>query len=511
MVQSHTGQAALSMQQVQRIFKLFSSGQLEAARDAAAGLLEEYPREPLLLTLFGTVLTALGEYDEAVTRIREAVAIRPDAPGGYFQLANALFEQGDLEAAVNSYRRTTELEPGNLDAHNKLCQTLERSNRLDEAAVALEKAKQQLGGTAALALREAELLKRNGDTHEARSCLEASDWRNADPDTLEAAAYLLVELSDRGGDTDVAFAYAQEANRAAAAGWASQRLDRSTYFRLADEMEEVFTAGNIADWVDVEIEDQRPAPVFLLGFPRSGTTLLNTILHSHCAVTALEERPTVYRLEKELREMTGPSLENIGSLVAGQVASLRNSYFDEVERHAGPQGPGTVIVDKMPLNLVQAGLIHRIFPDARFIFVLRHPCDSVLSCYLRPLRLNEATVNFLDLGNASQLYDRVMGLWHSYLELLPIRAHTLRYESLVSDLEGTVLPCLEFLGLGWDDGVRNYTKTARQESRIVTPSYDQVTRELYSDASGRWQGYREHLQPVLPVLLPWAERLGYGE
>jgi predicted Zn-dependent protease len=129
MAQSLTGQVALSMWQVQPIFKLFSSGQIDAAREAAANLLAEYPREPLLLTLFGTVLTALGEYDEAVVRIREAVALRPDVAGGYFQLGNALFERGDLDAAVDSYRRTTELEPGNLDAHNKLCQTLERSNR----------------------------------------------------------------------------------------------------------------------------------------------------------------------------------------------------------------------------------------------------------------------------------------------------------------------------------------------------------------------------------------------
>jgi tetratricopeptide (TPR) repeat protein len=511
-MQTEAGQAALSMQQVQPIFNLFSSGQLKRAKEAAADLLAEYPREPLLLTLFGTVLTALGEYDEAVARIREAVTLRPDVAGGHFQLGNALFERGDLDAAVDSYRRTTELEPGNLDAHNKLCQTLERSNRLDEAAEVLGQAKQLFGGSqAVLALREAVLLKRQGDIDEACLCLEASDWRNADPDSREAAAYLLADLSDRGGDTAAAFAYVQEANNVAAAAPASRRLDPSAYFRLLDELAAVFTPGKLADWEPVEIRDERPVPVFLVGFPRSGTTLVNAILHSHSRVTSLEECPTVYRLEKELREITGNSLERIGRLEAGQVTSIRDTYFDEVERHAGPLAPGKVVVDKMPLNLVQAGLIYRVFPDARFLFVLRHPCDSVLSCYMRPMRRNEATVNFLDLGNAARLYDRVMELWHSYLELLPISAQTVRYENLVEDFEGTVASCLEFIGLDRDDGVRNYAETARQESRVVTPSYDQVTRDIYSDASGRWERYREYLDPVLPVLLPWAERLGYDK
>jgi tetratricopeptide (TPR) repeat protein len=500
------------MWQVQPIFKLFSSGQIDAAREAAANLLAEYPREPLLLTLFGTVLTALGEYDEAVVRIREAVALRPDVAGGYFQLGNALFERGDLDAAVDSYRRTTELEPGNLDAHNKLCQTLERSNRLDEAAEVLGQAKQLFGGSqAVLALREAVLLKRQGDIDEACLCLEASDWRNADPDSREAAAYLLAELSDRSGDSGAAFAYAQEANNAAATAPASRRLDPSAYFHLLDEMAAIHTAGMVAGWKSVDIRDERPAPVFLVGFPRSGTTLVNAILHSHSAVTALEECPTVYRVERELREITGNSLESIGRLDAGQLGSLREAYFDEVERQAGPLAAGTVVVDKMPLNLVQAGLIHRVFPDARFLFVLRHPCDVVLSCYMRPMRMNEASVSFLDLAKAAHLYDRVLELWHSCLEHLPISVHTLRYESLVRDFEGTVAPCLEFIGLNWDDGVRNYARTARQEPRVVTPSYDQVTRDIYSDASGRWERYREHMQPVLPLLMPWAERLGYEQ
>jgi tetratricopeptide (TPR) repeat protein len=498
------------MQQVQPIFNLLSSGQIEAARDLAARLLAEHPREPVLLTMSGIALTALREFDEAIARIRDAIVLRPGVAASHFHLGNALFESGNLESAVDSYRRAAELDANNFDAHNKLCQTLERSNRLEEAATALAQAKQKFGvAPAALALREAELLKRDGDTSAARACLEDSNWRTADADTVEAVAYLLADLCDREGDADAAFAYAEEANQACAAGWAAQRIDRSAYFRLIDEMNDVFRAENVAEWSQPAVRDERQAPTFLVGFPRSGTTLLNTILHSHADVTSLEEQPTVFQLEKAMRDMLGNSLAGIAQLDSDQLATLRNTYHSEVERHVGVQSTESRIVDKLPLNLVQAGLIHRVFPEARFVFAVRHPCDVVLSCYMRALQMNEGMINCLDLENAARLYDRVMVLWQNYQELLPVDVHAVRYESLVRDLEGTISPCLEFLDLDWDDGVRSYAETAKKDPRIVTSSYNQVTRDLYTDASDRWKRYGEQLKPVLPLLMPWAERLGY--
>ena len=249
--------------------------------------------------------------------------------------------------------------------------------------------------------------------------------------------------------------------------------------------------------------------MFLVGFPRSGTTLLNTILHSHAGVTSLEEQPTVYRLESATRQMLGNSLAGVEDLDETQLKTLRDTYRAEVERITGTLATDTQVVDKLPLNLVQAGLIHRVFPDARFVFALRHPCDAVLSCYMRALQMNEGMINCLDLQSTAQLYDRVMTLWFIYRDRLPIDVHTVRYENLVRDLEGTITPCLKFIGLDWDEGVRGYADTAKGDPRIVTPSYNQVTQDLYADASGRWQRYYKYVEPVLPLLMPWAERLGY--
>jgi hypothetical protein len=104
-----------------------------------------------------------------------------------------------------------------------------------------------------------------------------------------------------------------------------------------------------------------------------------------------------------------------------------------------------------------------------------------------------------------------MSLWHQYREVLPMAVHTVRYETLVEAFEETLAPVFDFLEVEWDDGVRNYTETARRRRKINTTSYDQVTQPLYTRARGRWKRYREHLQPVLPLLLPWARRFGYDE
>ena len=409
-------------------------------------------------------------------------------------------------------RRAVELRSYYLEAHNILCQTLERANRIDDLAAALASAKAQCPGEhPQLQLREAELLKRKKDFAASKACLEGSAWRSADTETQEVAAYLLCDLCDRLDEADTAFEYAVDANRICAASLAAQRMDRSAYFRLIEELSSAFNSQNVADWTEYSVSQDRPEPVFLVGFPRSGTTLLNTILHSHARITVTEEVSTVFALESALRKMTGGTLDDLAGLEAGQIESLQRVYFDELDKHLDAPDGQMLVVDKLPLNLVQAGVIYRVFPRAKFVFAQRHPCDAVLSCYMRTFRMNEAMVNCLDLTSAARLYDSVMRLWRQYQDNLDLKVHTVRYEALITDFDSTVSACLEFLGMDWDDGVRDYVETAQRSGQISTPSYDQVTQALYKEASGRWHRYRERLEPVLPVLLPWAERMGYTE
>jgi hypothetical protein len=229
------------------------------------------------------------------------------------------------------------------------------------------------------------------------------------------------------------------------------------------------------------------------------------MLMGHPGAHVLEEIPLLGSVMAEVGEFA-----RIADLDQGEVARLRAHYFSALDE-AAPPPPGAKVVDKLPLNILGVPLIHRIFPDARIILALRHPCDVVLSCYMQGFEINDAMANFLDLGDAARLYDLVLTLWKRCEEVLPLRFHVLRYERLVTDPEASMRPLLDFLGMEWSDHVLDHPRTAAARGVISSPSYNQVTRRMYREASGRWRRYREQLAPVLPVLLPWAERLGYEE
>src|SRR5205085_4640311 len=221
----------------------------------------------------------------------------------------------------------------------------------------------------------------------------------------------------------------------------------------------------------------RVSPVFLVGFPRSGTTLLDTLLMGHPALNVMEEVPLLERPAAALGDF-----ERLPELSEAETEHLRDLYFEAL----GPVD-GRTIVDKLPLNLLGAPLIHRLFPDAKFIFAARHPCDVVLSCFMQPFDLNPAMANFLDLENAARLYDLVLSFWERASAILPLQVHTLRYEALVEDKEAEMRDLIAFLGLGWDERVLDNQKVAAERGPIVTPSYAQVAQPIYKRARGRWE------------------------
>ena len=461
----------------------------------------------------GLALRESERLDEALASYRRAIAIEPGYADAHSNLGILLLELGRPDEALASYRKALAIKPDFAKAHNNLAEVLEKTNRIEDLREAISIAKRSCPGHPFLAIGEAQLLKRDGDYAAARAVLEeVREPAVADTRFVVARAHLLGELCDRLDDTGAAYNYFQEGNLRSRDTHEARRADAGRQLARIGVLAKRFTAGWVADWRAVDSSDGRPDPVFLVGFPRSGTTLLDTILRSHAAIAVAEEMPTLQNVLKVVERLPGGDPDGLAKLDPAQLTELRRTYFAELDKDLEPEDRlSAVVIDKQPLNTVEAGLIQRIFPQARFLFILRHPCDCVLSCFMQNFKISDTMANFLDLNDAARYYDKVMSLWRQYQEVLPLRVHTVRYESLVEDFEETLTPVFEFLGVGWDDGVRNYAETARRGKRITTPSYDQVTQPLYTRATGRWERYREHMQPVLPVLLPWARRFGYDE
>jgi len=200
----------------------------------------------------------------------------------------------------------------------------------------------------------------------------------------------------------------------------------------------------------------------------------------------------------------------MGELGDKQVAKLRETYFRVAGQEVGLR-ENTVLVDKMPLNTVDIGIILRLFPDAKVVVSLRHPCDCVLSGFMQTFEMNEGMANFLDLDDGASFYKHVMKLLWQYQEVFQLddRIHYVRYEDLLDDFEGETSKILDFMGLEWSESVSRYNEHAKARGTLATPSYQGVTQKIYSTSRERWRNYSKWMEPVLPHFQEAAERYGY--
>lgn len=459
------------------------------------------PGDALTLLELGRALGRVGAHGDALARLGDAARLDRGNAEIFVAIGLTFAELGEFDRAEQGYRFALQADPADAQAYLNLGILLEQSNRLNDLAALLSAATARVGDADVVAFLKALDARRRGDE---RVALDLAQQVGGDTVDAVIVNQLVGQLADRVGEIDTAFAAFTRMNAASAREPAASRFDGTEHRRYVEALAQLTSREWVASWRPVAIDPTPPSPVFLVGFPRSGTTLLDTVLMGHPATHVLEEAPLMARVGDAVGDLAG-----IAELDDVAVAALRARYF-ELLAELSPAEPGKLVIDKLPLNLLRAPLIHRIFPDARFIFALRHPCDAVLSCYMQNFKVNQAMASFLDLENAARLYDAATGYWQQCRTVMPLNVHELRYEAMVADMAGELRPLIDFLGLEWDDRLLDHQRTASDRGVIRTPSYNQVTEKIYARATGRWTRYRDHLAPVLPILAPWAERLGYG-
>jgi tetratricopeptide (TPR) repeat protein len=423
---------------------------------------------------------------------------RPDDPLAWTSLSRSLLAQSRFDEAENAYRRALQIAPTNLSMLRELGLMLERANQLGGL-------RELLGGTLAAGVPKAQLADlwalrelRKGRGHKAWSLIRDVDPA-ADPVRLNELKAKAADAADYPAE---AFAAATAMNKAMPdyEAWRNVGRDFRKHVRGVHDA--------MATWprlLPAAQATDRPSPAFLVGFPRSGTTLADTFLMGHPQVRVLEE---VQMLAPAARTL--PPGTDLPVATPEQLDAAREVYFAEMDRHL-ERDFDRVVIDKLPLNLLSLAVIASLFPDARVIFVQRHPLDSVLSAYMQHFKLNAPMASFLDLAEAAELYESVMQLFMRARERTSLAVHTLVYEELVADPEIALRSVVDFLGLEWRPELLDHRATAARRGAIATPSYSQVGQGLSKHPSGRWRRYRKQLEPVLPVLLPWAERLGYAD
>jgi tetratricopeptide (TPR) repeat protein len=480
---------------------LAASGRLDEGVQALAEAVRLGPETPAALIELGKALRHLGRHDEALPVLERASELAPDHIELRLEIGRALAGLRRFDEAERAYRAALAIGPGLAQAYRERGLLLERGNRTERLPALLAEAEEQGVAADELSYLRAVALDREGKVEEAL----AEAQRAPEDEEPARRAALIGRLADKAGDTETAFAAYLELNRRTAEENPRARDEAAAYRLRIEALTRMLSDEYGAAWRPLPRgPGGRPSPIFLVGFPRSGTTLLDTMLMGHSDTHVLEEEPILQRVGEALGDFA-----RLPGLGAEETERLRALYFAELDS-VDAAASGKAVVDKLPLNIVGAPLIHRLFPDAKFILALRHPCDVVLSCFMQNFELNDAMASFLDLGDSARLYDLVLGYWERSRALFPLDVHVVRYEDLVDDPEAQLRSLLEHLGLPWDEKVLDHVATARKRAPIITPSYAQVAERIYKRASGRWERYRPQMEEVLPVLLPWAERLGYG-
>jgi hypothetical protein len=228
------------------------------------------------------------------------------------------------------------------------------------------------------------------------------------------------------------------------------------------------------------------APIFVLGMPRSGTTLVEQILVSHSEVDAGGELPALLRLAKDIGYP-----EKLGELNSEALAELGERYLNDARPGDRPR-----FTDKMPGNFLRIGLIRLILPNARIIHCRRDPVDTCLSCYRTNFRGGSQGYSY-DLGNLGLEYRRYQRVMDHWMALMPDAIHELRYEDLIADKDGEIRRLLNFCGLDFEEACLKFHETDRP---VETASAGQVRQEIYGTSVQRWKKYEKHLQPLLEAL-----------
>ena len=480
---------------------LLDAGRLEESEAQLKAAASAFPQDSNPLTDLYSLYKRQGREDESIEALRGAVARDPDSAPLASDLGQECAWRNFYDEAESSFERALSIDPTLSPSYVGLASVYERTNReaqlrpLQKRAVAVGTDEQTQHFIQAL------ILKRDGKFDEALVELD----QVGDAVIAPRRCNLRGQLLERLGRSDEAFEAFAEMNR----HWCedqSQPSERAAlYCDEVSRAEEMMTSDWVASWSDTWLPPlDRPTPAFLVGFPRSGTTLLDTMLMGHNNVQVLEEEPFLAEAEQELGGVDGLASATSFDLVAVRAAYLRK-IADKIELR-----PDSLIIDKHPLHLNKLPINRRLFPDARIILALRHPCDVLLSCFITNFRLNNAMVNFLDLGSAARLYDLTFRFFEKATAVLQPPVHKVVYERMVEDPRRELESLMDFLGLEWRDELLDHRSTAIARGPVKTASYSQVTEPIYRRAAGRWTRYRRHLEPIFPVLRPWVEKFGYS-
>ncbi|MET4568929.1 tetratricopeptide (TPR) repeat protein [Rhodanobacter soli] len=431
--------------------------------------------------------------------------------GLQLELAQVLTLRNDVPAAAELLEDLIARRPAHPKARLLLASVYERFNRLADAEAMVSPMVRMAADWTDAMRNEADhllatLALRRKDLVGARQLLELCGPQGDDD---YAHYFQLASVYDKLGDTTAAMGALREAHRLEARERRFESLEHFTPAAPAMPTDAPrVSAEQYARWPQLIAPEAHDSPVFVVGFPRSGTTLLEQMLDAHPGLQSMDENPFFNNLADTLRQHDPRILDDFGVLRQFDCDELRKRYHAMVAERIARRWDAQ-LVDKNPLNMQWLPMIHRLFPAAKIIFALRHPCDVILSCYMQNFRSSGLAAACNTLTRLAHAYVEIMTCWLEEVSILQPDMMVSRYEDLVLDFPQQAARIAQFLELEDAVPMLSFDQHARSKTYIGTPSYSQVIEPVNRKGLGRWHRYRSEFEPVLPILEPMLRHWGY--
>lgn len=526
---------------------LHRAGEIAAARKAIARAVELTPDEPERLEQLGLLCLELGAPQSARVALLRASERAPDVPRIRIRAARVAvacqdinagdrllpwrewlplpdelqLELADLLTQVSEQWDALELledlaqrKPTDWAVQLLLAKVYERVNRPDQAEAKLAWIEAMQGGTAGLepetrrelAIQRAQLAMRRREYARARDLLSEAGPRQAE-DT--GYYFSLAKACDRTGDAVATIDALETAHRLQIE---EVRLSNPQLLEpsapLLPGVNYRASESEYRNWPALQAPETSQSPVFVVGFPRSGTTLLEQMLDAHPRLQSMDERPFLNLLAGQLHVVGIDIPEDLAKLTQRDCDELRKGYVLMGCRKIARRWDAR-LVDKNPLNMLWLPMLHRLFPHAKIILAVRHPCDVIWSCYLQNFRAAPLASACRSLPHLARAYVAAMQFWLHHVDVFHPDVFVSRYEDLVAETPIHVRRIADFLGLAEADKMMSFAEKAREKGFIKTPSYTQVIEPVNTRGVGHWLQYRPYFDEVLAIVQPMLEHWGY--
>lgn len=454
----------------------------------------------------GIVYAELGDLNQALFNVKKVLELNSNFVSAHNNLGLIYKKFEHFNEAETSFKKAIEIDFKFIESHYNLMELYEKGNQNDKLESIVNNFEKLFKANSITSLYRGHILYKKDLFLEAIKSLESFSIENninLEVDRIN----LLGKSYDKIGNINDAFLSFEKANLLNT-NLKIEGINKNNFLNEIKIRINYFKNIKIVEKLPKQSQNYQD-PVFMIGFPRSGTTLLDTILRSHPMIEVIEEKSSVKKIVNSLNKLTNNIFEGFNNIKDVNIKEIRKNYFEDLLSYIDHHDKDFIYIDKLPLNIVYIAEILKIFPHAKFIISLRHPCDCILSCYMQNFKLNDSMSNFLNLKDTAVTYDLIMNLLKIYKSKFNFNFYEIKYENLISKFDNEIKNLLGFLELPWNDSVLEYQKTASERERIFTPSYDQVIKPLYLKSAGRWKKYENKLSNVYPILEPWIKEFKY--